>query len=181
MDKFGDKFYEHFIIEKETEEYYKVRCKESGEEYKLYKCRISNNNYVCKNHVCRGCGKKIPLYNRDDYYLNTYNKMIEEYLNTTDYKLKKSLQKCIYYYRDKAHISQEEFKKVQYLAKVKELDEDVWSLFLMKKENSSPFEYKLLYNKARNLFIAIKKVVPDFTSCDNFNDYRNHIIGGDGS
>lgn len=181
--KFGEKFYEHFNIEEETYEYYKVRCKESGEEYKLYKCRLQNNNYICKKHICRGCGEKIPLFNRDNYYLDTYYQMLDEYFSTTDPKRKKSLQKCIYYYRDKANVSQEEFRKAQYLARVKELDESILKVSSKKKEyldfNVDYVEYKQLYNKTRNLFLSIKRVVPEFTPYNNFSDYKNHILGGE--
>lgn len=184
--KFGEKFYEHFIIEEETNEYYRVRCKESDEEYKLYKCKIQNNSCknsrICKNHVCRGCGKKITLYNIDDYYTKAYHKLIEEYFNSDDKNERKHLLKRIYYYRNKSNISKEDFRKAYYLSLVKELDEDIWEAFLKKKNmdyNVDYQEYKYLYNKTRYLFNAIKKAVPEFTECETFAEYRENLLGGE--
>lgn len=169
MKKFGSNFNNHFTVINETDKYFIFKCKNTGQSFKIYKSKIPPKNLVCKS-----CGDKVSIYANGDYYKEKYNKVLEEYLYNLRTKTDSNIEKKVYYYRTRAQIPYKDFYIKKCRARIDELNQKIYDTYLLKLSTNEKC-YKD-DSKNRNLFLVLKKAIPDFTEFERFCDYRDYII-----
>lgn len=175
MIKYGKEFINHFEIVGETSKQYRIKCLVSEKTF----C-VNKKSFDSKSVLCKCCKRRIPIWDKEDYYKFMYQKRIDEYLNCTNSANKANIQKSIRYFSELAGIPSSDFTVQKYTARIEELNQKIYKNDLLRQTSEYNTEdyylFKKRNNSNRSLFGEIKRVVPDFTPYNRFADYRDALL-----